>query len=345
MILKNLTLRQFRNHTHKNYLFSPSINEIVGRNGTGKTNLVEAIHLLCLARSWRTAENKKLIQKDKNEAYVGGEVEEGSLQRKIEVVLQKEGRVALVNGNPLAKLSQLSGLFNCVLFTPEDSLFFRDSPGVRRLFLDETLSRTSSAYLHNLRQFRHILQERNAALKERRDDALLETLTEQLILSEEPLVKERNLFLKRLIPVFQKTSQFLLGEERKVEFVYHPFLKEENFVQEARDFYQKSKERDYLLGSTQNGIHREDFEVSLEGENAANFASQGEGRILSLALKISPSFLEEGDKKPVAILDDVFGELDKEHAKNLVRLLPKLGQCFITGTEEHIYQSHEIVMK
>ena len=344
MILKTLALRQFRNHHRLSISFSPQVNEIVGGNGAGKSNLIEAIYLLSLARSWRTNEIKNMLEFGTKEAYIKGEIEEAGISKKIEIILKESGRAVLINSSPLSRLSELSGMFNTVLFTPEDTHFFRASPGVRRLFLDESLAKISPEYLMALRSFRHLLLERNAVLKSIKDELMLETLTKQLIKEEKVIVSYRKKFLSQLEPLFKKTANALFGEKRTVSLLYRPFLEEENFEEKAITLYEKYKERDCLAGMTQVGPHREDFMVMLDEKEASNFASQGEGRLLALALKISPSLLFSEEKKPVAILDDVFGELDAKHGANLAKFLPQLGQTFLTGTEPHIYGSKTITL-
>ena len=337
MILRSLTLLRFRNH--RKLVIAPSLgaNELVGPNGAGKTNVLEAIDFLSLGRSWRTSDMGDVVQEGESEAYVRGEVEEGGITRRIEVSFRGGGRAVLLDGKPLARLSDLRGAFSAVRFTPEDVSLFRGAPSGRRAFLDEALSRLSGDYLLAYGRFRHLLEERNRALKGGRWTPLLETLTERLVAEEERVEGLRGRFLERLEGAFGTLSGALLGEGREARVRLKRFLEPgEDFARRALALHLSQKERDLVLGSTQAGPQRDDLLVTLDGREAASYASQGESRALALALRLAPALIPKGAGRPVVLLDDVFGELDQERRRRLVAILPRLGQSFITGTTAHV---------
>ena len=343
MILRSLTLLRFRNHRKLTLAPSLGANELVGANGAGKTNVLEAIDFLSLGRSWRTSDVEEVIQEGGGEAYIRGEVEEGGILRRIEVSFRCGGRAVLLDGKPLARLSDLRGAFSAVRFTPEDVSLFRGPPSGRRAFLDESLSRLSGDYLLAYGRFRHLLEERNRALKKGKWGPLLETLTERLVAEEERVEDLRDRFLQRLEKAFGKLSEALLGQGRDPKVRLKRFLEPgEGFARRAIALHLSQKERDLALGSTQSGPQRDDLLVSLDGREAASYASQGESRALALALRLAPALIPKGAARPVVLLDDVFGELDQERRRRLVALLPRLGQSFITGTTSHVAGARHI---
>lgn len=335
MIVKSLTLKNFRNHTYLTYDFSGGLNLITGPNASGKTNIVEAIYYLSLARSFRGVEDGDLIQKGKDRSEIHAVVSEGNLNRKVHIVLTEDGRQVSINGKPISKLSELAKCINVVLFEPKDVMLFRGSPKERRNFLDINLSKKSAPYLDYISRYEKVLHERNRLLKEENiDPILLETTTEMLIKLSGPIVNYRQMYVKDIVDILNKITRALTGEDAKVEIVYKPFIEyDANFDKKAKEAFNKARESDLKQKATTIGIHREDFSISLNGRDIAQFGSQGENRMVALALKLSPYFLiDDKDKRPVVVLDDVMSELDQTHRQKLIMFLKKMEQVFITAT-------------
>lgn len=336
MIVKTLSLKNFRNHAYLTYDFSPNLNILTGPNAAGKTNVAEAIYFLSLARSFRANEETDLIQKGKDKAEINAMCEEGDLKRKIRILITPEGKQIFINGKTISKISELSNVMNVLLFEPKDVLMFRGSPKTRRNFLDINLCKKSQPYLDYISRYNKVLKERNDLLKsDKVDPVLLETTTEMLAKLSGPIVSYRQMYVKDINDILIKITRALTGEEGKLEIIYQPFIEYgKDFQKEALEAFKKSEERDLRQKMTTIGVHREDFSISLNGRDIGEFGSQGENRIVSLALKLSPYFLiEDKDKRPVVVLDDVMSELDQAHRIRLIKFVKKLEQVFITATK------------
>jgi DNA replication and repair protein RecF len=336
MILKHLELRNFRNYDSLSVDLDPAINEIVGPNGVGKSNLAEAIHYLSLARSWRTSDERLLIKDGADEASIVAEIEEGALHREIEITIGRDKKKIALNGKPIRRLSELSRLVNVIVFSPADVPLFLGSPGERRRFLDLSLSKQSLDYFALIGRYDKLLKERNAALKARNiDDRLIDVLTEQMIEVSYPLIKLRALYISELNKVLPTILGKLKGPGNAAELVYRPFVKaDEKFTENARNAFSRAKESDYRHRTTSVGPHREDFSFLLNGKDIADYGSQGENRMAVLSLMMAPySLIEDEGKKPIFVLDDVYSELDKDHAERLGIYLKELKQVFVTATK------------
>ena len=339
MIVKSLTVRNFRNHSYKDLQFNPGINIITGENASGKTNIVEAVYYLSLARSFRGVDDSDIIKRENEYAEIDSQVVEGPLKRNIRILITKKGRSVLVNGKKVSKLSDLTKCVNVLLFEPKDVLLFRGSPRERRNFLDINLSKQFPIYLEYISRYEKALKQRNELLKSSNyDQNLLDATTEMLVKYAGPIIKYRAMYVKDINAILIKITRALTGVKEKIEIHYKPFVNDSNeFVSDALEAYKHALEYDLKHKQTSIGIHREDISVSLNGRDIGTFGSQGENRLVALALKISPYFLvKDEDKKPVVVLDDVMSELDLEHQKRLIKFLEKFSQVFITGTELEI---------
>ena len=336
MLIKNLTLKNFRNHAYLSYDFSPNLNILTGRNASGKTNVVEAIYYLSLARSFRTTEELDLIQKGKSHAEIIAKCAEGDIERKIRIVITENGKQIFINNKPISKISELSSCVNVLLFEPRDVMLFRGSPKARRSFLDINLSKKSQPYLDYISRYNKILEERNRILKEEKvDPILLETTTEMLVKLSGPIVSYRQMYVKDINDILNKITRALTGESGKLEITYKPFVEfTKDFQKDAMNAFKRAEDGDLHKKVTSIGIHREDFSISLNGRDIGQFGSQGENRIVALALKLSPYFLiEDKDKRPIVVLDDVMSELDTTHRQRLIKFVKKFEQAFITATK------------
>ena len=336
MVIKTLSLKNFRNHSYLSYEFSPNLNVLTGPNAAGKTNVVEAIYYLSMARSFRTAEDIDLIQKGKDRAEIDATCAEGDLNRKIRIVITEAGKQVFINGKSISKISELSNCMNVLLFEPKDVLMFKGSPKVRRNFLDINLSKKSQPYLDYITRYNKVLKDRNDLLKSGNvDPVLLETTTEMLVKLSGPIVSYRQMYVKDINDILIKITRALTGEEGKLEINYKPFIEYgKDFQKEALEAFKRAEERDLHQKATTIGVHREDFSISLNGRDIGDFGSQGENRIVALALKLSPYFLiDDKEKRPVIVLDDVMSELDLAHRQRLIKFVKKFDQVFITATK------------
>ncbi len=345
MTIKSLSVRNFRNHSHKTLEFGEGINIITGPNASGKTNVVEAIYYLSLARSFRGVDDIDLISYHSDYSQIDATVFEGGHKRLIRIIITKKGRSVLVNGKKVSKLSDLAKCVNVLLFEPKDVMLFKGSPKERRNFLDISLSKQFPVYLEYISRYEKALRQRNEILKSNKvDEKLLEVSTDLLIKYAGPIINYRAMFVKDINDILIKITRALAGEQRKIEVNYKPYVPlTSDYQKEAKEAFKKALESDLKHKATSVGIHREDFSISLNGKDVALYGSQGENRITALTLKLSPYFLiKEKEKKPIVVLDDVMSELDKKHKEQLISFLRKFEQVFITDTKLEIEGATQI---
>ena len=339
MIVTKLTLRNFRNHTHLELNFDKGLNIIIGDNAEGKTNIVEAIHFLSLARSFRGGETTDLITKSSQFATIEARVEQSATAKEIRAVLTSSSKKITCNKKPVKRISELSSLINVIVFEPKDALMFIGSPLVRRNFIDISLSKKSPLYLEALMAYERLLKERNHLLKQDKVDLIqLDVVTKQIIDVSETIVKYRVAYVNEINNVLPKIVSALKGEKESAHLTYTPFVRcDSKFKENALSAYTRIQESDIKHKATQIGIHREDISMILNGEDVATHGSQGENRLVVIALKLTPYFLiEDKDERPIVVLDDVMSELDKETQARLVTFLRKFEQVFITSTNTKI---------
>ena len=347
MLIKRIELKNFRNHQSLTFDFSDHLNVLTGLNAAGKTNIVEGIYYLSLGRSFRTNEDIDLIKKNQDQAKIKALILEGEITRKIRIVITRAGRIVMINGKNISKLSELSKCVNVILFQPKDVMLFSGPPRDRRNFLDISISKKSNAYLDYISRYEKVLKERNDLLKmEKIDQTLLEVTTELLVKLSGSIISYRQMYVKDINDILNKITRALTGEKGKFELKYYPFVAyDADFVENAKKAFKRAEESDFKHKQTSIGIHREDISISLNGRDIAAFGSQGENRIAALALKLSPYFLiDDKDKKPIIVLDDVMSELDNLNQERLIKFLRKFNQVFITGTKLDIPDCNHLLI-
>ncbi|MCD8195040.1 MAG: DNA replication and repair protein RecF, partial [Coprobacillus sp.] len=308
------------------------------------TNILEAIYYLSLARSFRTQDSKELIMTGKERATIVAVVREGPLKKSVQIRISEEGRQVFINNKPIHKISELSKVTNILLFEPKDVDLYRGSPSKRRSFLDISISKEYPLYLESLSRYEKLLKERNTLLKtDNVDKTLLNSLNEMMAKEIKPICEYRDSYIKRINQVFSKIARSLTGENNSLEMIYEPCVSLEGDIEKnALEALKKCEEKDFKSKSTTLGPHREDFIVKYRDQDISIYGSQGENRLVSLALKLSPYFLiGDKDKKPIVILDDVMSELDEENKGRLIKFLSNLDQVFISGTENEIESATE----
>lgn len=336
MNLTRLALRNFRTYSSLQIEFAPGINLILGPNASGKTNLAEAVYYLSLARSWRTPTDRALIKDDEAMAEIAADLMEGDLHRSLEFQLSKEGKRIRLNHKPVRRLSDLCKVANVVLFAPSDVGLFAGAPAERRSYLDIAISKQSNDYFALISRYSHLLKERNAALKATIPNVeLIRTFAQQMAELTAPIISYRMMFVSSLNEVLPTIYGRLSGQTAACKAVYRPFIKGNDISPErVNDEFEAALDGDLAHRATGIGVHREDFGLTLNGDDIAVYGSQGENRTAVIALKLAPYFLVESPaKKPIAVLDDVTSELDSDRVHRLFELLRGLGQVFVTATE------------
>lgn len=345
MLISNLELLDFRNYPKLQAIFTSGLNVIIGNNGIGKTNVVEAIDLFGFAKSFRTNDTKNLIRQGQQKAIINATIHIPS-RIEIQIELKERSKRVLVNGKTLPKLSHLSRYVSCTTFQPEDVLFFDDSPQKRRRFIDTNIVRQDEIYLGALTRYEKFLKERNAALKREANEELLNLIDPSFLKEAALIVEKREKYIHDLARVVNKILKELTNEYLNLKLQYSSSLgSKENILQHGIEILTKERRRELALESTTLGPHRDDLIAILNGRNAKEHASQGQKRLIAIALTLAPYFMEKEDhKKPIIILDDVLSELDLNHQERLINLLLKCNQVFITAThyDNHAHAIYEI---
>ncbi|HAS55984.1 MAG TPA: hypothetical protein DEF61_00375 [Firmicutes bacterium] len=339
MILDHIRLRNFRTYDNLDLNLSPGLNLVLGENAAGKTNLVEAIQYLSLARSWRTSDDGTLVKEGKHLALIDASISEGDIKRRIEIQIDKNSKRIAINGKNVSRLSDLSKTVNVISFSPSDVALFSESPSKRRSFLDIAISKQSGDYFNLICRYNKLLKDRNSLLKQERvDKNLLQVITDQMIETSYPITRYRMMYVASSNEIMPNLLHQLRGDSKASRLVYRPFVKPDGqFIENARKAFEISLENDLSHRFTGVGPHREDFSFSFDGKDIASYGSQGENRMAVLALKLVPYLLiESEDKKPICVLDDVTSELDENRINRLIGVVKGFKQVFITATNLNI---------
>lgn len=345
MLLEQLKLRGFRNYDSAEVKFTPGVNVFLGENAQGKTNMMESIYFLALARSHRTSKDKELIGWNQDFAKVEGLVKTNRDNFPLEIVVSNKGKKAKINHLEQPKLSKYIGHLNIILFAPEDLEIVKGSPAIRRRFIDMELGQMNPIYLHHLVEYQKILKQRNQYLKQSNDHqkfdkVYLEILTEQLANEGSHVLHERYKFTQQLEkwaqPIQRDISQS--KEELTVKYIC-PVDKDllnqkEAIYDELMSLYFEYEKQELYRQTTIVGPHRDDLEFFVNGHNVQTYGSQGQQRTTALSIKLAEiELMKEITKEyPILLLDDVLSELDDNRQTHLLKSIENKVQTFLTTT-------------
>lgn len=338
MRLNRLRVANFRNVEFADLELSGSRIFLFGENAQGKTNLLEAVSLLTALRSFRTRDLRQLVRYGEKLAQVALELDhetEGASSVLLSLSSTGTKRVEIGVDTPVKKMSDFVGRFPAVVFSSEDVLILRGAPTLRRRWFDVTFSAVNREYLTQLQRFYRALEARNKLLKnERLLDGQCEAFEKILAESGEFLVRSRASELAALADRFSEFARRILGTEVIPELIYAPSFRAES-PGAWEDFFARSRRTDLIFHATQKGPHRDDFLFRLNGKSAADFASEGQQRSLSLALGLAQLalFRERTHIAPVVLADDVLSELDPSRRENFWREVGDDLQVIATGTQ------------
>ncbi|AGX02053.1 recombination protein F [Bacillus sp. NRRL B-14911] len=345
MFIEQLLLRNYRNYESLEVQFEDKVNVIIGQNAQGKTNVMESIYVLAMAKSHRTSNDKELIRWDEDYAKIEGRVRKNHGPLPMQLVISKKGKKAKCNHIEQQRLSQYVGNMNVVMFAPEDLHLVKGSPQVRRRFIDMEIGQVSPVYLHDVGQYNKILQQRNHYLKllqtrKQTDQAMLEILTEQFIEMAARIVAKRFEFLKLLqkwaMPIHEGISRGL--ETLKIEYKPSADVSDgqelSKMIKVYQEKFEKVRGREIDRGVTMFGPHRDDLAFYVNGRDVQTFGSQGQQRTTALSLKLAEIELihSEIGEYPILLLDDVLSELDDYRQSHLLNTIQGKVQTFVTTT-------------
>lgn len=337
MQILKLKLINFRNYNKKDFNFSPQKNIIVGNNGFGKTNIVEAIYYLALTKSFRINNDSFLINKDFNYAIVEGEIED-KIKNTYKIIIENKNKRVFINNNQVKKLSDYISKINIINFNPEDLKLIKDSPSVHRQLINIEISQFDNIYLKKLSIYNKILKQRNSYLKnisckKSYNSEYLYILTEKLIDYGMNIYDLRKTYIENINKYLNKKFKKITKKDGlflKYISDYSNITKEDLIKK-----YKKQYESDINSGKTNFGIHLDDFVFYFQDIIAKNYLSEGEQKNVVISFKLAEIdvFYNLKNVMPILILDDLFSELDNEKIKQILKMLREDIQIFITTTD------------
>ena len=336
MHLENLSLVNFKNYTSLDISFSQDINCFVGYNGSGKTNLLDAIHYLSMTKSAFNNVDQQNIRHHEDFFSLKGHFLKQDEASTVHCSLKTGQKKTLKkNKKEYNKISEHIGLFPTVLIAPYDTDLIREGSETRRKFFDSIISQINQTYLQQLIQYNHLLKQRNSLLKqfaERRyfDKDLLSTYNVPLMDLGNYIFEERKGFMEQFRPVFLEHFKFISSEQELPDLQYRSDLLQKDFEQTFQD----SLKKDLLLQRTTLGIHKDDFTFEIDGNPIKKFGSQGQQKSFVIALKLAQFDMIKKAKayKPILLLDDIFDKLDELRIHKLMTMVAgnSFGQIFVT---------------
>ncbi len=336
MQLKKIQLLNFKNYDELRLSFVEGINGIVGENGSGKTNLLDAIHFLCLSKSAFNSSDSQHIRHGSNFFMIQGLFQKAEKEYEVHCSLQEgKSKTIKVDKKPYTKISEHIGQFPCVLMTPYDTDLIREGSETRRKFFDNTLSQIDQLYLNNLLKYNKLIEQRNSLLKqfnERNffDKTLIETYDAQILPLAHSIFEKRSEFVQSFIPILENYYFFICNSKEKISLRYESDLQVADFESE----FHQQMQKDLLLQRTTKGVHKDDYIFQIGDYSINKFGSQGQQKSYVIALKLAQFELLSQLKqvKPLLLLDDIFDKLDDSRIKKLMELMVsgKFGQVFLT---------------
>lgn len=338
MIIKNLYLENFRNYEKQKITLNEGKNVFYGLNGQGKTNVIEALYYFCTCKSFRSVHDKEVIRFGSDYSHIRIEFESQKRDNTADIYITDKKSVK-VNGINLEKLSELIGMANMVIFTPEHLNLIREGPGTRRSFLDVFISQIKPMYFQYLMNYYKVLRQRNNLLKNRRMLSTVDVWDEKLAQYGVKICSYRSEALSVMDEYIKKYKT----ENEELSIVYSPSIK--NDYTDTENFKNQLKfslERDIEKGITMTGPHRDDFDVLLNGKSLKKYGSQGQTRTGVLKIKLAECEIIKNitGEEPLLLLDDVLSELDETRRRYFTQNI-KDRQVVITCTDKSFAEDSE----
>jgi len=356
MILKSLSLVNYKNFESKSLTFNDTINCIVGNNGVGKTNVLDAIYHLSFGKSYFNPVASQNIKHDEEFFVVNGNYKKENKSEKILVSLKRgQKKVIKRNGKAYNKFSEHIGFIPLVIISPADRDLITEGSDTRRKFIDSVISQSDKVYLNDLIKYNKILAQRNSLLKyfalnNTYNKDTLEVYNSQLTDFGTKVFNKRDVFLKTFIPIFKARYQAISNVNETVDLVYKSNL----FTTDLNMLSTQAINKDKAIQYTSVGIHKDDLVFNIDNHPIKKFGSQGQQKSFLIALKLAQfDFIkQQSGVNPILLLDDIFDKLDEARVTQLIKLVDdeNFGQLFISDTHaertekavKQVHQSYEI---
>lgn len=356
MFLRHLSLVNYKNFDSKTLDFDPVINCLVGDNGVGKTNVLDAIYLLCFGKSYFNPVSTQNIKHGTDFFVVEGEFEKHNRTEKILCSFKKgTKKVIKRNGKAYEKFSEHIGFLPLVIISPSDRDLILEGSETRRKFMDGVISQSDKVYLQNLIKYNKVVSQRNSLLKyfaanHNFDPDTLDIYNEQMNSLGTAIHQKRVEFIAAFLPIFKEQYQHISEKDEQIDLTYESQLGDETLL----NLLARNIEKDRALQYTSVGIHKDDLSFTIAGHPIKKFGSQGQQKSFLIALKLAQfHFIKElANTTPILLLDDIFDKLDENRVSHIVGLVKddNFGQIFISDTHadrtedvvKNIHQSYKI---
>ncbi len=354
MYLSQINYNNFRCLENKKIDLDKNFNLIYGKNGQGKTSLIEAVHFLATGKSFRTKKNKELIKYNWNRVTVFGKyINKNENENMIAIDVNEDKRDFYVNRTKNSYIDYV-GLLNIISFIPEDIELIVGNPGVRRNFFNYEISQAKKNYLKSIVDFEKILKTRNKLIKDKKtEDEIYKIYNEKFIEEGLNIILYRREFIRSLSILLNLNYRKLFDEKSELKLKYECFLGniEKQSREELKEKFEiqcrKKYEREKYLGFSLLGPQKDDFVFELNGKNAKMYSSQGEKKSIIFSLKVSEidMLVKEKNEYPIFIMDDVASYFDEIRKKSILNyFVNKKIQCFITSTEDLGIKGKKIIV-
>lgn len=340
MILKSITLTNYKSFSAKTVDLDPKINCFIGSNGVGKSNVLDAIYHLSFGKSYFNPISSQNIKHGEDFFAIKGSYKNESKEEVVIINFKKnDKKVIKRNNKKYEKFSDHIGFIPLVIISPSDRNLIAEGSDIRRKFIDSVISQSDKKYLENLINYNKILTQRNSLLKlifknKNFDKQTIQVYDSQLESIGEKIHMKRKMFLNDFIPVFKDKYKSISNNNEDVDIRYKTDLE----FDKLSVLLQENIEKDMFLQYTSKGIHKDDLVFNINDYSVKKFGSQGQQKSLLIALKLSQfDFLKSQNKNnPILLLDDIFDKLDKNRVKQIINLVSAndFGQIFISDTDE-----------
>ena len=349
MVLKQLSLLNYKNFNQRDFTFNPKMNCIVGANGIGKTNVLDAIYHLSFGKSYFNPISSQNIRHGEDFFVIDAILEKEEKSEKL-ICSMKKGAKKVVkrNGKVYEKLADHIGFMPLVMISPADRDLITEGSETRRKFIDGVISQSDKNYLNTLLNYQKVLSQRNALLKyfaanQTFDSETLSVYNSQLSQLAQPIYEKRKAFLNDFMPIFTKRYQSISNSKEIVEIQYRSQLNEQDLLILLKENATKDKISQY----SNFGIHKDDLIFDIEEHPIKKFGSQGQQKSFLIALKLAQfDFIKTQSKvNPILLMDDVFDKLDEQRVEQIIALVKNqdFGQLFISDT--HADRTEKVIKK
>jgi len=347
MKILSIELKNFRNYTSQTISFKDGLNVLYGDNGAGKTNVIESVYLCSTLQSPIATKDKEMIKKGELKASIKMNLQKKFRSHSISIQIDAQNKKkVLIDGIPVQRAGELLGVLGVVFFSPNETKIVKESPQLRRHFLNTALSQRQKSYFVSLQKYNKILMQKNNLLKEYKTttnvDEMLDIWDSSLAKEGAIIISKRIEYIKELNDASKKYHKILSDGKEDLSLEYETNVKidyndltslEKNILTEIKANRLKEKE----LGFATVGPHRDDLNIELNGDDARKYASTGQQRSITLSMKLGEVeiYQKEMGETPVVLLDDVLSELD-EKRQNILMDLTTGTQTILTDTKYNL---------